>query len=73
MTKATIEVERLEKGGYFAVARAETIYGLARFYGFGKSVVDASEKALESIRSEKRRSHLGRKPRRYKIANELRW
>ncbi len=72
MTKATIEVGQYEKGGYLAVAKTETTYGLARFYGFGKTVVEASEKALASIRDERRPFPLGRTPRRYKIARALR-
>ena len=72
MTKATIEVGRYEKGGYVAVAKAETIHGVARFYGFGSSVVEASEKALASIKDEKRPFRRGRMPRRYKVAGALR-
>jgi len=73
MPKVTMEeVGRDDKGRYVAVLKAETIHGVTRFYGFGSSVVEAIENALQEIRNARRPCRLGRRPRRYRIACALR-
>ena len=62
---------KYENGRYKASGKAHSTRQTAWFYGYGKTPLTAVIELIEQVRTEKRRRNLGRKPRRYKVAEGM--
>ena len=73
MFTITVEPRPKAEDGYVAVLRVDTRWGKKSFYGFAKTKLGAVEAVLADVRNTKRPHRLGRKPKKYKVAQSLVW